>query len=271
MAYNNVTFGSDPEMFIKDTNGLISAIGLIPGDKNAPYEFEPGFSLHPDNVLAEGNIPPVNTKEAFILAINKLKIEISKYADIHYSSCELEFPQAYLQNAKAREFGCTPSFDAWNLLTRAPNAFEAGNMRTSSFHVHIGYDDTENNSTQARELIKGMDLFLGLPSLLLDPDRDRRSLYGKSGDYRVNYQSDITIAEYRSLGGYMLIDDNHIGFVYDQMVKCIEYLNQGNLVREEAIAECIDNYDVDTAIQILDAFKINVNVENSSIRELTKG
>ena len=30
-----------------------------------------------------------------------------------------------------------------------------------------------------------MDLFLGVPSILIDPDTERRKMYGKAGDYRL--------------------------------------------------------------------------------------
>lgn len=267
--FKNITIGSDPEFFIKDKSGYISAIGLIPGSKKEPCEFIEGFSLHPDNVLAEGNIPPVNTKEAFIDAINVLKKEISKYAEIDYVSCVNRFPAQYLQNKEARTFGCNPSFDAWSMTTNRPEASLMSGFRTSSFHVHIGYEDGYQDRSKVEDLIRGLDLFLGLPSLLLDPDKERRNLYGTAGDYRCKFLDEITITEYRSLGGYMLLNDEYIGYVYDQIFNCIDFLNEGNKVEDEIIKECINNYDVDTAIEILNYYKINLDVEfNSRVRQL---
>ena len=57
MLFKNCTIGSDPEMFIVDTttNKVISAIGIIPGEKNNAFTektWAKGFGLEIDNILA---------------------------------------------------------------------------------------------------------------------------------------------------------------------------------------------------------------------------
>lgn len=75
---NKFTIGADPELFIinEKTGKVVSSIGLIPGKKGAPWVSEDmpkGFGLETDNILAEFNIPPVTSKEAFINALNYMK------------------------------------------------------------------------------------------------------------------------------------------------------------------------------------------------------
>jgi len=56
-------------------------------------------------------------------------------------------------------------------------------MITKLFHVHIGYENPNDDTN--RELAKAMDLFLGVPSILMEPNNERRAVgYGQAGNYR---------------------------------------------------------------------------------------
>lgn len=82
--FKNCTIGSDPELFIINTktNKVVSAIGLIPGEKGNPYrsaDMHDGFGLEIDNILAEFNIPPVKTQKSWIDNINYMKNYIRNY------------------------------------------------------------------------------------------------------------------------------------------------------------------------------------------------
>ena len=66
-----ITIGADPELFIinEKTNDVVSSIGLIPGIKGKPFEpkgYKKGFGIETDNILAEFNIPPAESKQEFI-------------------------------------------------------------------------------------------------------------------------------------------------------------------------------------------------------------
>jgi len=66
------TLGSDPEFFITDKQGrLKSIIGLLGGTKDEPRWIDDfgEFKVQEDNVAAEYNIPPCNSKLEFITAI----------------------------------------------------------------------------------------------------------------------------------------------------------------------------------------------------------
>ena len=56
-------------------------------------------------------------------------------------------------------------------------------MGNKIVHIHIGYDN--NNIDASLRLVKYLDLYLGVPSVLKDKDKRRRSLYGKAGCFRL--------------------------------------------------------------------------------------
>ena len=51
------------------------------------------------------------------------------------------------------------------------------------FHIHIGYDAPEID--RSLRLITYLDAYLGLPSILIDKDTERRKLYGQAGCFRL--------------------------------------------------------------------------------------
>ena len=82
---NQVTIGADPELFLvngaKTNKPVVSAIGIIPGEKGNPWvgeDMPKGFGLEIDNILAEFNIPPVTSELAFLNNINYMKKYICK-------------------------------------------------------------------------------------------------------------------------------------------------------------------------------------------------
>ena len=66
-----------------------------------------------------------------------------------------------------------------------------------------------------------MDAYVGLPSILIDKDTQRRSLYGKAGCFRLTDYG----CEYRSLSSYFMKDEAHLKWVFNQTMKAIEAYN----------------------------------------------
>lgn len=110
------TIGADPELFIinEKTGKVVSSIGLIPGEKGAPYvadDMPEGFGLETDNILAEFNIPPVTSLEGFVQALNYMKDYIRAYVkkvnpdyNIKCSAYEL-VDKDQLKSKEAKLFG----------------------------------------------------------------------------------------------------------------------------------------------------------------------
>jgi hypothetical protein len=183
-----VSIGSDPEVFVRDVNRneIISAEGLIGGSKSEPRELGGGYCVQEDNVLLEYNIPTCYTKSEFVEAIHvglehgRTVLRAHPFLDIEIIASNM-MDEKWLQTPHAQEFGCDPDFNAHTESMNAkPDSHT--NLRTAGGHVHIGYEDATIDSTV--QLVKLCDLFLGVPSVILDKDMERRKLYGKAGCFR---------------------------------------------------------------------------------------
>lgn len=114
-----------------------------------------------------------------------------------------------------------------------------------------------------------MDLYLGVPSVLIDPDTRRRSLYGKAGCFRL---TDYGV-EYRVLSGYFIKDEITTTWVLHQTAAAIAYYNKclleysGNfntkpfaienyLPSEETVLNSINNGNVASAKRIVKKYQI---------------
>ena len=259
------TIGADPEMFIinEKTRAVVSAIGLIPGEKGNPWRdpsWGPGFGIEIDNILVEYNIPPVDTKEDFIEVVNFMKDYIDRYLKrinpelgiLCASSMMVDKDQ--LDNPIAQLFGCCPDF---NCYTGAPNPRPRGektNLRSAGFHVHYGYEHPSID--QSVEMVKYFDIFLGLMSLLFDTDRKRRFLYGKAGCYRLTSYG----VEYRTLSSRMGDNDTTLGLIYDGVVAATQAYEIGlHLPNDEDVVSAINNSDVRAGRTVLAMLKQHVD------------
>lgn len=249
----NFTLGADPEMFIvnKSNGKVISAIGLIPGTKAEPCpikELGDGFAMQTDNILSEFNIPKCYGVSEFIDNIKIAKSYIQKYVksinkdlDI-LCAASMDVDSDQLQHKQAKLFGCDPDYNAYT-EERNPKPVDAAkhNLRSAGFHIHIGYEN--NNIDESLYLIKVLDTFLGLPSVIRDTDTRRRSLYGKAGSFRLKPFG----LEYRVLSSKMLEDDNLI-FVAKAIGNAINAYNCGKrLPKADYVRLAIDSSNVDLA------------------------
>ena len=255
------TIGADPEMFIINTKtgDVVSAIGLIPGEKGNPWvdpNWFDGFGLEIDNILAEYNIPPVSSKEDFISAINFMKDYIDAYVKninpdlgILCASSKM-VPEDQLDNPIAKLFGCCPDF---NCYTGAPNPRPKGektNLRSAGFHVHYGYDNPDIDTSV--QMVKYFDVFLGLMSLFFDTDRKRRSLYGKAGCYRLTAYG----LEYRTLSSKMGESNETLGLIYDGVSAATQAFEIGmRIPLQSDVISAINNSDVQMARMILSTIR----------------
>lgn len=257
----NIMLGSDPELFIvdKEANRVVSAIGLIPGEKGEPYTegLPKGYGLEIDNILGEFNIPPCKTKEEWIHHMNFMKDFIRKFIKdknpnldiIHKASTHVDEDQ--LQDPIAKLFGCSVDFNAY---TEQPNPKPEGattNLRSSGCHIHVSYDNP--NINKSIKLVKYMDMYLGIPSVILDPDTERRFLYGKAGCFRI---CDYGL-EYRTLSGYFLDNDRLLEFMWDQTMRAIDaFNNHVALIPQNEVCDAINNSDVDKAEELIHVYNL---------------
>lgn len=262
MVLTDITIGSDPELFIinEKTGKVVSSIGLIPGEKGEPWvgdDMPNGFGLETDNIVAEFNIPPASDGHSFINNIEYMKQYIDKFVkninpDLGIlCAASKTVDKSELQSPQAKMFGCDVDF---NVYTQKPNPKPKGtltNLRSCGFHIHVGYKD--NNIDSSLLLVKYMDAYLGLTSLLKDSDKKRRSLYGKAGCFRLTPYG----LEYRVLSSAMMKDTETLQFVWDQLCKTIAAYNVGkNLPPEELVISAINESNTELAQKLISDFKL---------------
>lgn len=210
--------GADPELFMQDAAGAFhSSIGLIGGSKQQPRPLPigDGYAVQEDNVAVEYNIPPASSRDELINSIKQtmvfLSAEVEQYALRFVNvSATNAFPAEQLAHPQAQEFGCEPDFNAWRGGKRNPRPKAVDHaLRTCGGHVHIGHKFASRNDLV--QFIKHMDLFLGVPSVLMDTGELRKELYGKAGAFRFKPYG----GEYRSLSNFWVFDDKLTGWVWD--------------------------------------------------------
>lgn len=226
MKLNNLTIGADPELFIINTKTkkVVSAVGLIPGEKGNPWKSDDmpkGFGLETDNILAEFNIPPVKDGISFINNIQYMQNYIDRFVkainpDLGIKCAASQVvPASELQSEQARMFGCDVDYNAYTQEPNEKPCGEATNIRSSGFHIHLGYENPDVDTSLT--LIKYLDAYLGVPSILKDKDKKRRTLYGKAGCFRLCDYG----CEYRVLSSAMMNSTARLNFVWKQLSKAI--------------------------------------------------
>lgn len=269
---NSFLIGSDPEVFLKDKESgeIVSAIPYIPGDKWNPYPIptlSKGHDIQCDNVMVEYCIPATADSKAFYASIIACieytnSVLPSNLGVIIQSSADLD--PKYLQDPAAQKFGCEPDFNAW--MDGMPNdsPCSGGTLRTCGGHIHIGY----NNPTMATsmELIKALDLYLGVPSIIIDPDKRRKSMYGKAGALRFKPYG----VEYRSLSNFWVKDQDLVDMVFKGVEAAIAFVNNGevDLLSDEdqlLIQTCINTGDEALAYKLINKFKLERVLNKSFI------
>lgn len=259
--------GSDPEFFIRDTKTgkIVSSTRMIPGSKEEPISLEEilgkGFSIQKDNVLAEACVPPVETAGEMHANIIKFRDYVNNslfkgaYELVTLASHTMD--PSELTDPSTQEFGCSISYNAWTEAENPkPECSENMNFRSAGGHLHISYEGA--NMFTNYELIKWCDVYLGLPSVILDKDVERRKLYGKAGEMRHT----VFGCEYRTLSNYWVFDAQITAFLVDQLHVAMSKADVEFLSPEESlkIQTCINTNNVGMAHELCEAYKINLTV-----------
>lgn len=259
-----ITIGADPELFlINDNNEGVPSEEYFKGDKNYPFSLEKelgkGFNILCDNVMVEYNIPPVINKEDFIDSNKKVLKYINEvtpdYIHIDISASKY-FNKDKLQSKLARTFGCAEDYTVYDLSKiNKVKASKNNTLRTAGGHLHIGYSNISMNNSI--NLIKLMDLYLGVPSILIDADTERRKMYGNAGSFRPKPYG----FEYRTLSNFWLQNATTMTWVWNQIQKVFEKIN-GNLDflvdEEKNIVKCINNQDFILASELCEKHNIEL-------------
>lgn len=260
------SIGADPEVFVRNKTGITSVIGHLGGTKYDPRMLN-GFGLQEDNVLAEFSMPPVPRycgpgvfSDQVRTGVQKINDQLRKKGLHTMRGSSHRFSPEELKSfgPKALEFGCDPDRNAytadWN-----PTPSADSTIRTAGGHIHIGVQKSlTGDDTISRMLCMAMDLYLGIPSVLLDPDTERRELYGKAGAYR-NKPYGI---EYRTLSNFWIHTDELRKWVYCATEDATRHASTVNfLVKyfgEQMIQDCINESNTEMAADVVRKLKINL-------------
>lgn len=211
--------GADPELFVKKGGKFFSAYGLIKGTKEAPWPVDKG-AVQVDGHALEFNIKPAASMDEFVNHIDMVMAQLRNMVPKEYTltvePCAF-FDADYLeaQPDEANALGCNPDFNAYTMTTNPP-PLPHRTMRTAAGHIHMGWCEgsepfSDEHFEYCCELVKHMDCYLGLPSVILDKDTERKKMYGKAGCFRPKHYG----MEYRVNSNWWLTDPDHMKLVYE--------------------------------------------------------
>jgi hypothetical protein len=229
-----VQIGSDVECFLRDSsNQIVNAAKHIKQSKHDPYKKQK-IKIYYDNILAEFNIPPCDNGKDFVANITNGLYLLEKLA----APCKLNFTAASIidlsitKDENAIENGCNDETNAYTLEFNKDieNFIKNSRFRTCGGHIHIGMDASDKNLQDP--VIKPLfvymlDLFLGIPSVVLDKDMtqaNRRQAFGKAGAYR----SKIYGIEYRVLSSWWVTKPEYVALIYN-IVEFVYYAMQDKI------------------------------------------
>ena len=245
--------GTDPEIFLCDNTGKHYAInGYINAGKANPMQIPdmpPGFTLQEDNVALEYGVPPAANAEEFAHHIRAVMEKSREYIpsnlDFSKLSCTI-FTDDQLKHPMAKVFGCEPD---WNAYTRKHNPRPVPThpgLRSAGGHIHV------ETKLPTIKTVTSMDLFLGVPSVVMDDGQLRKQLYGKAGAFRPKKYG----VEYRTLSNFWVLDDKLIKWVWRNTERALACLDLHEKVPE--VQDCINNNDTKLAWAIINEYNLEV-------------
>ena len=251
-----ILLGCDPEVFVKRNGIFHSAHALIPGDKKNPFKVDKG-AVQVDGMALEFNIEPAHSCDEFVTNISTvfeiLKGMVSEYQIVTTPVADFTEEVMKSQPKEALELGCDPDYNAWTGYENVKPDSDRP-MRTASGHIHVGWTDGEDihdpvHQSSCNSVAKQLDFFLGLPSLFIDDDVRRRSMYGKAGCVRYKSYG----VEYRTLSNVWLSSVELMKWVYESTVAAMTQLRSGNHLAEKYgdVQEIINTSDKDSAHKII--------------------
>ena len=254
MATPRILVGCDPELFLKNSEDkFISAHDILPGTKAEPHPVSLG-AVQVDGVAAEFNITPAASAGQFITNIHQVMTSLKDFTKGQNLAITpfANFEPSYFNSLPdtVKELGCNPDFNAWTgQVNPPPDA--SGTMRTASGHLHVGWLEGKGTNPfnkfhfeDCRIMVKQLDYYIGIYSLMWDPDNTRRQLYGKAGAMRPKSYG----VEYRVLSNQWLKSQRVMEWLFGAVQKAAGALFSGKKSMEELFGDyaqkVIDNNEV---------------------------
>jgi hypothetical protein len=222
-----LSLGTDPEFMLCNEKGDIkSAIGIINGTKENRINIGK-HQFYYDNVLAECAVAPGKNKAEAIDNIRSCLAEFAKLVKPNrlLIGASHVYDDAELQHEDALLIGCMPEICVYKLAMVKPQSdlFKTTNLRTAGGHIHLGYDAIDEFTIF--DVVRMLDLFLGIPSVYMDDDKTRRKIYGQAGRFRETPYG----VEYRPLSNFWLGSPQICDLVFDICHFAVEFVLSGKV------------------------------------------
>lgn len=270
-----VLVGADPEVFVRAGGKFVSAHNMIAGSKHEPFPVQNG-AVQVDGMALEFNITPASTPHDFVYNINTVRRQLERMIPKDHVlsiSAAADFDPEYMakQPEDAKKLGCEPDFNAYSRQIN-PSPEQHPTMRVAGGHVHLGWgEDFEPFSISHFDacctVVKQLDFWLGLPSIILDHDTKRKQMYGKAGAFRPKPYG----VEYRTLSNFWIENDDLIGLVFNNTKAGFTMLAEGTDLSEkygDICQQTIDTNDKTRAINLCNTIGIPYKPRNWDVFKL---
>lgn len=262
------SFGSDPEFMIVQNDQLKSAIGILQHKESSEKIY--GHKFYYDNVLAEIAIKPGNSSQEVVENTRQcLNILAKKIFPSHFQiKAAAEYPIKELKNNLARIAGCNPEWNVYSLTVIEPPKSVIGFMdgyyyfkssfRTAGGHIHLG-SELLNDPFEIFNVIRMMDLFIGIPSIFIDTDstsKERRKAYGIAGSHRIPEEGNRL--EYRPLGNFWFSSPEHVELIYDLCNFVLQFVENGGHKKFWSINEKLLDEQDPCVAHLCTGYNVNV-------------
>ena len=271
--------GTDVEYFVVDGQGKpVPCIGLVGGTKKKPLPLisgREGYMIQEDNVALEWGIPPAKDRYSFIYHCMRAREAIDEKlkpmglqtviaSSMRFDAKQLDHPQAKL-------LGCEADYDVWERMENPKPDITGENetLRTGAGHVHISfkvdgeYPHPVRNLGEMEAVVKSCDIYLGLASVLLDGDKERRKLYGKAGAFRPKEYG----VEYRVLGSFWTKEPWLIEWVFSNVQRAIQLANHPATTfntYQEKIVKAINTSDAALARALMNQWSVYMPTQQAA-------
>jgi len=254
------TIGADVEVFAYNpkTKEHKSLCGLIGGTKDKPKQIESlpeGFMVQEDNVSLEWNIPPTISPtrwHSYITTImGHVDSTLAQMGFLVSTDSSASFNPLELTHPNALVFGCEPDYNAWTKIENKKPQADDKNLRTAGGHIHVGTNVDMIHGIQL------MDLYLGVPSIILDDtesSKKRRELYGKAGAMRPKPYG----FEYRVLSNFWAFNPELVNWVYNQTRLAMKSKVKFTKAESKLIQDTINSGDKDAAKTIINSYGLTL-------------
>ena len=242
--------GTDGEVFVKseDGGGVVPVLGLLGGTKDRPRPTKHGW-VQEDGVCAEFNIHPASNRDEWLSSITNVMSDMSLIlkkhnVKLHISAAEV-FDFSQLNHPLLLMSGCSPDFNIWVKEQNIPPNFKSTPLRSAAGHIHIGGD------MDKERMVKAMDLFAGIPSVLMDDDVMRKRLFGKAGCHRIKPYG----IEYRTLSNFWMKNDKNILWAYDVTERA--YKEHLSVEVPNEVEDIINSNNKEAALNLIQEYNLD--------------